>query len=245
MKRFITILLLFTAIIMFAADLTNGFVYVDKVNKYNLISHSGAIETNVVVAGKTMVVSDKIVEFLNATNTTFYFAGGPTINTSTNSEFSVNLYEIEIINPKESRKAIFGKHNLNLLLNRGDFSIIYTNSNEQSYFVIATPFTTYELGGGKYFFRVTDKSSVAYVLEGTMNIHGDKKVDKTSKGNIAVAVPYDDPVSGVTDKVVTSMKQLKQEETLRFAAPVLAAEKQVENIEWYVVDGKAVGIWKN
>lgn len=236
--------LLYVATLGYAADLTNGFVYVDKVNHCQLVSRNGTTETNTVPAGKTLLVSDKIIEFSNATNTTFYFAGGPTINTSTNSEFSINLYEVELKNPEESRRASFGRHNLNVMLTKGDFSVIYPNSNEESYVTVTTPYTAYELNGGKYFFRVTDKSSVVYVLEGAMNVHGDKKVDKTAKGNLAVAVPYDDPVSGVTDKVVTSVKQLKQEETSRFTAPVLAAEKQVENIEWYVIDGKAVGIWK-
>ena len=131
---------------------------------------------------------------------------------------------------------------MSINLNKGEFSILYSNSLNSS-FLVSTPFTSYELNNGKYFIRVSDKSVVVYVLEGVMNIHGDKKMDKAEKGKISVAIPFGDPASGISDKIMTSVKAAQQEEVNRFSSPILLTEKNLENVQFFVVNGRVVGIW--
>jgi hypothetical protein len=91
---------------------------------------------------------------------------------------------------------------------------------------------------------VTEKSTVAFVLDGMLTVHGDKnKKEKTEKGKMSVVVPFTDPLSGVDDKVVTSIKSLKQEEIERFGLPILSAEKRLINVQFVVVYGRVVGVY--
>ena len=247
MKNLILALLLTVAMPIFSAgaEMTNGVFYADQPVECHLIAQSGASTTNQLSAGKTYVVENALVELEVAKKTTFYFAGGPMIEVGPNSTFSINLFDTEVKNLDSTpRKAEFGNHNLSLTFNRGEFAIVYPNRDSNSSFTLATPFSSYELGGGKYFVRLSDKSVIAFVLEGTLITHGDKnRTDKTEKGRLAVAIPFTDPSSGLADKIITSIKPLDAAEIERFASPILSAEKKWADVQFFVVGNRVIGIW--
>lgn len=237
-------LIVSSAILAFGFDMTNGVFYVDRPVECRLVSQNGNVKTNHLVAGETYTVGNTLLEMVTSNKMTFYFGGGPMIEAGTNSEFSVNLFDQEIKNLDATpRKAEFGTHNLSIQFRQGEFAVLYPNQDSNSTVMVSTPFTMYQLNGGKYYFRVSDKSSIAYVLEGDMKVHGDKnKVDTTDKGKLAVAVPFTDPASGVEDKIITSIKPLKPDEVARFSNPVLAAEKKQDDVQFFIVGNRVVGI---
>ena len=224
--------------------MTNGVFYTDSAIQCHLISQNGAATTNQLSAGKTYLVTDTLIELQTSNTTTLYFSGGPMIEASAASLITVNVFDSEVKNLNaQPRKADIGSINLGLTFGKGEYSVIYPNIDANSSLVINTPFASYQLGGGKYFFRVSDKSAIVYVVEGSMQMHGDKKVDKTSKGNLAVAIPFADPGSGVEDKILTSIKTLKQDENDKYSTPVLLAEKKWGNVGFVIVGGRVIGIW--
>lgn len=243
MKKYIIVFLLFASVILCKSEMTNGVFYIDKSTECHFISQNGNTTTNQLTAGKTYMVESTLVELITTNQTTLFFSGGPTIGVGSNSVISVNLFDQEVNNLNaQPQKAELGTHNLNISLNKGEFCILYSNSLNSS-FLVSTPFTSYELNNGKYFIRVSDKSVIVYVLEGIMNIHGDKKMDKAEKGKISVAIPFGDPASGISDKIMTSVKAAQQEEVNRFSSPILLTEKNLGNVQFFVVNGRVVGIW--
>jgi hypothetical protein len=228
----------------FGKDTTNGVFYIDTPIECHLISQNGSIVTNNLVGGKTYMVANVIIEMSLTNKTTFFFSGGIIVDVAPKSDIAINLFEQEVKNlDAQPRRAEFGSHNLSLEFGVGEFSVVYPNITSNSTFTITTPYTSYELHGGKYFFRISDKSAIVYVLEGTMNVHGDKRIDKTEKGKLAVAIPFSDPGSGIKDKIVNSIKTLQQDEIDRFAAPILDSEKRISDVQFFVIGGRVIGIW--
>lgn len=245
MKTLICAFFLFVAAALSsAAEMTNGVFYVDNPVECQLIQQNGAITTNTIVNGRTITVGNAMMEMTTGPKTLFYFAGGPLVEVSPKATISVNLFDREVKNLGSTpRKAEFGACNLSLKFDQGEYCVIYPNTDPNSSLTITTPYTAYEIQGGKFYFRITDRSAIVYVLEGMMNVHGDKKVDKTDKGKLAIAVPFVDPASGLNDKVVTSIKPVKQEETDKFATPIILAEKKWADVQFFVLEGKVVGVW--
>lgn len=228
---------------IFGADMTNGVFCADSDVESHLISQNGTITTNQLAAGKTYMVGNALVELRPSTNTAIYFSGGIIIDLAPKSTLTLNLFDQEVKNiDSVPRKAEFGTHNISLSIGNGEYSIIYPSKDQYSSISLSTPFTSYQLFGGKYFFRVSDKSVVAYVFEGTMQVVGDKKSDKTERGKLAVAIPFSDSDSGVSDKVISSIKTVKPEETTRFSSPILMAEKKANGIQFFIINGNVVGI---
>lgn len=247
MKPLIFALFLFvsSALTTLGTDMTNGVFYTDSAVECHLIAQSGATTTNHLAAGKTYTVGNAIAEMVTTNKTTFYLAGGPMIEVGPKSTFSINLFDQEVKNlSSPPRKAEFGSHNISLSMGIGEFCVVYPNKDPVSSITIATPYTSYLLQGGKYFIRITDRSVIVYVLEGSMQVHGDKnRVDNTDKGKLAVAIPFLDPASGLEDKIISSIKPLNPEEMERFASPVMLAEKKWADVQFFVVGNQVIGFW--
>jgi hypothetical protein len=226
------------------ADVLNGVVFVDNPVECRRIQQNGVVTTNVAITGQTIAIDDGILEMVTGPKTLFYFAGGPLVEASANTTLSVNLFERTVSNLSQTaRTAVFADGNLSLKFEVGEYCVIYPTHAAGSAMTVTTPYTIYELKSGKYFFRITDKSAVVYVFEGTMNVHGDTRIDKTDKGNLAVAVPFSDAASGVDDKVVTSVKPLKPDEMERFALPIKMAQTKLEDVRFFIIEGKVTGVW--
>lgn len=193
--------------------------------------------------GSTIRVDNSILDFTTTNKTLVYLGGEAMLQVGKDSLFAVTLFNQEVQNLTSSpRKAEFGAYSLSLEFSSGEFCLIYPNKDTNSDIVVSTPMASYQLSGGKYYFKV-GKSTLVFVLEGGMMVHGDKsKVDVVEKGSLAIAVPFADPSSGIDDKIITSFKKAKAEENERFAAPILQIERKWADVGFFVVDGKVVGI---
>lgn len=227
-----------------SADITNGVFYINTDVECLLVTQSGNNSTNYLKAGKTYQTGNVILELKTSSSTTFLFSGGPLIQTGSNSLFSILLFDQDVKNIEDvPQKAKFGEHMINIGLLRGEFSIIYPNKDTNSTVNVNTHYADYELKGGKYYFRLTSKSALVYVLEGAMTVHGDKnRMDNVDKGNFALAVPFGDEDSGLEDKMITSFKKAKPEDMDKFAAPVLKADKNWPDVDFFVIGGKVIGV---
>lgn len=246
-KTFLLSLFMAIAGVASAAQ-TNGVFYTDQNVVCQLLAQNGTSKTNELLAGKSyMVVNEGVIaEFSNiSTNpTTYYLSNGALIQCSPSSVFSIDVFDQEVNNlDAQPRWATMGSHNISMTLTKGEFVVIYPTADSNSSATVNTPYAIYQISAGKYLFRVSEKSGVAYTGEGIMQVHGDKnKVDKTEKGKLALAVPFQDPESGVSDKIITTIKPVKQEDTERYTTPIATAEKSLGNVRFAVVGGQVVGI---
>lgn len=225
-----TIILIITSLISAKAELTNGAIYANVSTECHLIHPNGSVTTNVFASGRTITIGDALVEIVAESATLFYFSGGPLIEASAKSVISINLFDVDVENLNSTpQSAKFGNCNLSLKFDIGEFSVIYSNTNANSMLSITTPYTNYELKAGKYFFRITDKSAIVYVVEGVMNVHGDKRVDKIGQGKFA--------------KVATTVKTLKQDESDMSPLSVNFPDTRKDDVRFFVIDSKVVGIW--
>lgn len=247
MKNFICFLFLVVAtFILPASEFRGGVFCVDNSVECRNIQIDGTTTTNTIFMGKTVEMGESMLEIDTLNKTTFYFSGGPLIEVGTNSTLSINLFDRVVLNPNSiPRKAEFGGCNLSVKFDVGEYCVIYPNSDPNSSFTITTPYTAYEILNGKFYFRITDRSAIVYVIEGTMNVHGDKHINKTAKGNLAIAVPFVDPASGLNDKIVTSIKPVNQEDTSKFSDPVIQAEQKWNDVRFFIIEGKIIGVWGN
>lgn len=245
MKAKLIALLMFLAVGLASAETitTNGVFYVNAPTECHLIAQDGSTATNALASGHTYMVGNALAELHISTDSDIYLGGTAMLEAQSNSVFSIDVFDQEVKNiNSEPSKAQFGYHNIGVTLINGDFSLIYPTNTPNSSFTVSTALTSYELNGGKYFFRVSDKSVVAYVFDGSMTVHGDNnKVSKTSKGNLALAIPFSDPSSGIPDRIMSSVKPLNSTNTT-FVNPIVKAEGKFSNVEFCVVNGRVVGI---
>lgn len=237
--------ILLVIILKLSAATTNGVFYVDTPLECHIVSQNGAISTNALSAGKTYAISDTSIAEMHVPNkTVFYFSDGPAIEAGAKSIFSVNVFDQETTNLNAApRKAVFGTHNIALTLNQGEFSIVYKSATNSS-FNITTPFVSYQIESGRFLFRITEKSSIVFVIDGSLTMLDGKDKNKNAvKGDLLFAIPYDDPLSGVTDKIMTSTRQLKAEELGKFTSPFLSSSFDHKEVEFVVINKNVIGIW--
>ena len=244
-----------TAIILFVSTMigtATGAFYIDNDVECTFFGTSGPIATKQLDAGLTyeINITNGIMDFhFGNTNgpITFFFPAGSLISADCSTDMSIMdcFQNIENIS-SNACKAIVAGQSAQLAFSKGEFSIVYYPQNTNTslnLLNIHTPFADYELETGKYLFRVSDKSVVAYVAEGQMKVHGDtNKVDVVTKGNLSFAVPFKDEVSGVTDKIISSVRRSKPDEVEKLTTSILALEKRTNEIFWAVVEHKLVGI---
>jgi hypothetical protein len=236
--------MLFTSVLLCAeVTTTNGVFYVDNDVECLLVTQGGGNTTNVLKAGMTYPVGNALIELKSTNMTSFLFSGGPLVQVSPNSIFTVIMFDQEVENIDSApQRAKFGNHTLNLALSKGEVCILYPNKDTNSRVNVNTHYADYELSGGKYYFKLTSKGALVYVVDGGMVVHGEKsRTDVVDKGNFTLANSADTEF-GLDEKVTTSFKKAKPEEMERFALPVISAEKTCSNVTFFVVDGKVIGI---
>lgn len=244
MKSILLSLLLFFCVAAHAGP-TDGVVYVAQPTECHLIAQNGVELTNKLVIGKTYSVMNNncVEEFTNANKSTYYLSGGTIVSTGTNSTFSIDVFDQEVNNLSDQPRAVdVGAFNLSLTLSSGEFIVICPIFPEGSSFTINTPFASYELSAGDYLFHVTDKSVMAYVQDGMLQVHGDKTVEKSEPGKLAMALQFHDPSGTVDDKVITSVKSAKSDEAARYKQTIVDTVNSLQNIQFVVISGKVVGV---
>jgi len=245
MKSFLLSVFLLVAVnFCSAAEKFNGTFYVSENVECHLISQNGLVVTNNLNSGKTYLTpTSGILELVSTNKITYYFSGGVIVEALANSTISIDVFDQEIQNLNDLPKlAKFGIQVVSITLNKGEFNIVYPIVIEGSSFTVNTPYAAYQLDKGSFFFRVSDKSTIAFVGEGTMQVYSDKKkTDIPKKGDLSIIVPLSE--TGLTDKYITSIKTLKQDEIERYTAPLQVVRQKTNDVKFIVISGKVVGVW--
>lgn len=231
MKSLILSLLL-SASTLFAAD---GVFYVDKSVATHVIAQSGATTTNVLAAGATGVVGNTtLTEICPSEKTEIRLASGPIISADGGSIFSINAFDIEVSNlTNQPCLAVFGVHNISIVLTKGNFTVTYPVQKEGSTCAIATPLAMYEMNAGKFIFQVSDQKSLVYVLDGMMTVHGDKsRKDTAKKGSKSITGQID-------TEVATTTRPINQQESTTLAT---MQTKDSASVYFIVIDGRVRGV---
>jgi len=177
MKTLLFALFLFGLTTLFGADFTNGVFYIDNSVECHFVAQTGTSTTNQLAAGNTFTVGNTLSELCSTSKTMIYFSGGVAVETITNSVLTINLFDQEVNNINDTpRAAVFGNHNLSLTLGNGEFVVIDPSVDSNSSLVINTPIATYQSSGGKFLFQVSDQKCLVYVIEGMIQVHGDKQL---------------------------------------------------------------------
>ena len=246
LKSLIVSLLLFIMNPALAAgsDMTNGVFYPNSMVECHLIAQNGTTTTNQLMAGKTYMVGNALLEMIVTNDTIFYFSGGMMVKASENSILTLNAFDQEVENLDAAPQvAKFGNHNINLSFDRGEFNVICKSGDTNSSTLISTPFSSYQLNGGEYSFRINDKSAMVYVLNGSLYVEDDKnKTDVADKGKLAIAISFSDPVAGINDKLISKVKTLNPEEITRFSKAISTIESSSDNVQFFVINGHVVGV---
>lgn len=226
------------------ADMTNGVFYINNPIECHLIVPSGAISTNQLSAGATYVVGEALAEFVVTNQTAFYFSDGTMVQAERGSEFSINSFDQEVLNFESTpTRAKFGTHTLNVMLSKGEISVICSTTDTNSSTMISSPYSAYQLNKGKYYFHVNDKSVVAYISEGDMQVHDEKdRITPANKGKMSVAIQFVDPLSGRGDKILSITKTATEDEVSHLSPPILSAETKADSVQFFIVGHHVLGI---
>ena len=219
---------------LFAAD---GAFYVNKPVETHLIAQSGATVTNKLVGGSTAtIVGTGIVELCPSERTTIYLSGGPTIDADAGSVLSINAFDQEVKNlTNQPCLAVFGAHNISIVLSTGNFSVNYTAQDAESTFAISTPLAMYQMNTGKFLFQISEAKSLVYVLDGMMIVHGDKsRKDTAKKGSKSITGQID-------TEVATTTRPINPQESSTIATMQTRTNASAA-IQFIVIDGRVRGV---
>lgn len=227
MKSLIFAFLLFAASVL-GADSTNGVFYANNSVECHLILQNGSITTNLLAAEKTYMVSDALVEMAVTNKTIFYFAGGLMVESSPGSLFSINLFDQQVKNLNVTpRQAEFGNHNISLTFIKGEFIVLYYNTNVYSSFSVMTPQTGREYAIGKYVFVVDDKTTVN-IIEGDAPAVNPKKSD----GKVVNK-----------SRTKTTTEVLSPDQIAKYMPSIEDLTKKKDDVRFFVVGNQVIGIW--
>lgn len=233
------LILLFLSIKSFAQTTVNGSFYISEGKpSYQVTTPTRKSEVNSLLTGVTYKVADGIYDLSTGNeSSTLLFSNDILIKLGTNSSFSINSFSQDILNmDNPPQKLQFDNYSLNVGLQKGEALISRTETNSNSLCVFSTKYADFELLSGKIIAKVTDKTVIIYVIDGLVRVHEDKPtIEVVGAGNMIIAVPFLDPSSGLEDKVVTSVKRIKDGDI-----PKLADVKS--DILFTVVDGRIVGV---
>jgi ferric-dicitrate binding protein FerR (iron transport regulator) len=167
---------------------------------------------NPVVIGKTYSVDRTVFSLITTNDTvTFHFSNGLTAKIGTNSNFSVNDFQQEILNTNsEPEKARVGANMLTTTLLTGEGFFVYDGGDSNSMCSVSTAFVDVELLKGKFYFSCNEKSVNIVVLEGSLRTHGEhNKTELVEAGLVVLANPVQYQSKLFDEKVVMATKKVK------------------------------------
>lgn len=247
MKSMLISLLLFLVCkTTFAQVYTNGaFSVLDGTANYQLVGGGKGNLIHKFEKGKTYSVGKEQYDIISTNNdTTLLFCNGLATKLSTNSELIINSFGQEIENLDDiPRKARFANQVLTLSLMSGESLFVYDISDVSSTnasCVVSTPFMDVELSKGKFYFNVTEKSVVVFVLEGGAKAYGERKKQVITTTGYAI-VSYINEVGILEAKYSLESQKTKPEKVKEFLARTKALDIVNDTI-FVNVDGKLLGV---
>jgi len=239
MKKLIILLTLTLSIILSNAQptYTNGFIYPDMPVICHLISPHGGTLTNNLEAGTSYMAGNALLEFTPTNLTTLYLSGGITIIANPNSKFSIDIFEQEILNLSDTpRKAKFGNYNLAVTITEGVVALS-SITNEYSAISLSAQESAFQLSGGTFVFDVSTNGIVSYANGNCKRIFGTIKSDNSNKKGAELLIQRGYQLT-TTETIQPNSSQMTLYNDL-----LVALNNDRTNVDFFVIQGKLIGIW--
>lgn len=242
-KLIISIMWLLAAMSSATAVQTNGVFLTDSTIECRYIFQSQQMVTNYLMPGKTYMLKEAVLEFTATNDTVFMFSSGLTMKIDAGSEFDINVFLQSVENIEDVPcKAIFSEHNMTLTFQKGRFVVLYNTTNLIESFVgIITPCMSYQLMKGKFIFEVSDKVTIASILDGALQIQNDKKT-MANKGKMSMAVPVPLRDKKMKERVITDVQAIAAEDINNNMLSISNIYNISTNIQFFIIHGRVLGI---
>lgn len=189
--------------------------------------------------GKTIEVDKKLQVITDSA----YFSNDLAVKSETNTEFTVNSFFQEVVQPTVPSTAKFGAHSFSATIMVGSATVKYGGAGENSSCVISTPLADLELSNGTFYIKSSEQSVYVFALDGSLKVHNGKKEILVQKGFALVARPND--IGILEDKVSMNVEKVRVE-VLDKLNQTSTQLKTIKNSTVFVnVDGKLIGIFIN
>ena len=239
MKKIILLILCILSLIVSVnaqSTYTNGFIYADHPIECRLISSHNGTLTNQLAAGLSYMTGNAILEFIPTNLTTLYLSGNITIIANANSKFTIDIFEQEISNLTDSpRKAKIGNYNLAITIENGIVAIS-SITNEYSAISLSAQESAFQLSGGQFVFDVNTNSVISYSQGNIKRILTQTKTDDTPKGAQLLINPRFKLTT--TESYSPSNIQVEMYNSL-----IDELNSSSTNVDFFVIQGKLIGIW--
>jgi len=238
-----------TVCVVFGQVTTNGvFTAMEKTGApvYNVISKGVKPNSTPITLGKTYVMNRSSYGVTTTTNdtVTFQFSNGLTMKIGTNSNFIMNDFQQELLNPNtEPAKAKFGTHILSMTLLDGEGTFVFSGGDSNSSCVVSTPLVDIELMEGEFYFRCSDKGVGVFVTKGTLKYHAEHgRSSVVEAGKAVMAAPIQFQNKMLDDKVFLNTKKVKPAELKWIEVETKTLTAIPNKVIFSVVNGSVVGV---
>jgi len=240
-----------TVCAVFGQVTTNGvFTAMEKTGApvYDVISKGVKPNSTPIILGKTYVMNRSSYGVTTANDTvTFQFSNGLTAKIGTNSNFIVNDFQQELLNPNtEPAKAKFGTHVLSMTFLDGEGTFVFSGGDSNSSCVVSTPLVDVELMSGEFFIKGSEKGIGVFVSKGTLKYHAEHgRSNVVDAGKAVMAAPIQFQTKMLDDKVFLNTKKVKPTELKWIEAETKTLTSIPNKVIFSVVNGSVVGILIN
>lgn len=242
-----TLLILMLSVFTVCAQTAGVFVPVKATGNpsYEIVGKGIKGNSNPFVKGKTYTFNKTSYAVVTTNDAvTLRFSNGLIANIRTNSNFTINDFQQELLNPTgEPSKAKFGSHVLTTTLLDGEGVFVFDGGDSNSMASVSTPLVDIELLKGKFRFQCSEKGVVVYVLEGSLRYHGERgRNDVVEAGKAVVAAPIQFQTKMIDDKVFLNTKKIKTDEHARLLNDAKSVESSTPQVVFAVVNGALLGV---
>ena len=228
------IILISTINIAISQTYTNGSFYIDSSIECQAITPHSGIITNNLIAETTHMTGNTVLLFTSTNLAKFYLSGGIYIIADANSQFSIDIFEQEINNLNASpRKATFGNYNLALTIISGRVAI-ESVTNENSAISLTAQESAFQLNGGDFLFDVMTNTVVCYST-------GNYKRILTTHSTPNLNVKCAELLMEHNVKLITT-ETFQPTSNQLDVYNILIHKLNDKNVEFFVIDGKLIGI---
>lgn len=224
------------------AEMTNGAFCVDRDVRAALITQS-SLHTNQLSDGITYQVKDKVYELLPTNDVMIYLANGASLKMSSNSVFSIDLYDQEITNGTVPTIIRGGTYNISTTLNNGEIWLYNPINDENCSFILNTPNISYQFKHGLFYCKSTENASVLIVYDGYCELMDDNNKDqKIEKSQMVATLPIANAPKGLSGKVFNGVSNLKAIELKKISEPFISLTNMANDVKFYLIDGNLYGL---
>jgi hypothetical protein len=206
--------------------------------------------TNTLELDKTYKINENTFEVIVGTNQQlgFLFSNGLSTYIRSNSEFRVNSFTHVTKEPKHPQKLSVERYDMNISL-EGEGIFTVSQWNETDHLLLQTPVSNIGFHKGKFFVESSKKSTLIYVLEGSLdvfdNLNNKKKLVESSNVVLIQSTPSLSPRQQELfgDVITTSIKKLTSTtQSMEFLKVANKLESESNDTIFILINSDIVGV---